>query len=51
MSDEAQKIKGIDIEEYIRNLEWSDDAPDIHKTLVAGNLRSLYYKIAEQLAK
>ena len=51
MTDDTPKIEGLDIEEYIRNLEWSDDTPDIHKTLVAGNLRSLYYKIAEQLAK
>jgi hypothetical protein len=30
------------IEQYIRALPWSADTPDIHKTLVAGNLRRLY---------
>ena len=30
------------IEEYIRSLPWSDDTPDIHKTLVAGNIRAFY---------
>lgn len=28
------------IEDYIRNIKWSEDTPDIHKTLVAGNIRA-----------
>lgn len=30
------------IENYIQKLKWSDDTPDIHKTLVAGNIRAFY---------
>lgn len=32
----------FDIEKFIRELPWSADATDRDKTLVAGNLRSLY---------
>ena len=28
------------VEAYIAGLKWSDDTPDIHKTLVAGNIRA-----------
>ena len=28
------------VEEFIRALPWSEDTPDLHKTLVAGNLRN-----------
>jgi len=31
------------VEEYIRNLEWVGDVPDIQKTLVAGNIRAFYF--------
>lgn len=47
VTDDAPKIEGIDIEKYIKELSWSEGTPDIHKTLVAGNLRALYNKIAE----
>lgn len=30
------------VEEYIRTLPWSDDTPDLHKTLIAGNIRAFY---------
>lgn len=32
----------MDIDKFIRDLPWSDQATDHEKTLVAGNLRSLY---------
>ena len=35
----------FDIEEYIRNLTWSDEATDHDKTLVAANLRALYHHL------
>ena len=41
------KLEGFDIDDYINNLDWSDDATDLQKTLVSGNLRSLYYRLIE----
>lgn len=32
----------MDIEQFIRDLPWSDQATDHEKTLVEGNLRNLY---------
>jgi hypothetical protein len=39
------------IEEYIRKLKWSDDTPDIHKTLVAGNIRAFYAWVRSHLTQ
>ena len=36
----------MDIEQYINALPWSDRATDDEKTLVAGNLRSLFADVA-----
>ena len=37
--------RNFDIEQYIRDLPWREDTPDLHKTLIAGNLRTLYNKL------
>mgnify|MGYP001417839707 CR=1 FL=1 len=39
------EIMGFDIEDYVQSLPWSDAATDDEKTLVAGNLRRLYFKL------
>lgn len=53
-----EELKGesiFEIEEYIRSLPWSEETSDETRTLVAGNLRALYYKLSvvvrEQLPK
>lgn len=38
-------MKEFNIEEYIRNLPWTDNADGVHKTLVAGNLRTLFHHL------
>ena len=43
-------LDGFDIENYIKNLNWSSDADDYHKTLVAGNLRGLLAAIGDYVA-
>ena len=42
------EIMDFDIEDYIQSLPWSDDAKDYEKTLVAGNLRRLFFKLVHQ---
>jgi hypothetical protein len=39
------EIMSFDIEDYVQSLPWSDAATDDEKTLVAGNLRRLYFKL------
>jgi DNA segregation ATPase FtsK/SpoIIIE-like protein len=36
-------------EEYIRNLPWTHGTPDIHKTLVAGNIRAFRLHVAKEI--
>jgi hypothetical protein len=43
-----QEILDFDIEDYIQSLPWSDGATDYEKTLVAGNLRRLYFKLTNR---
>ena len=42
------ELMDFDIEDYIQSLPWSDDAKDYEKTLVAGNLRRLFFKLVHQ---
>lgn len=35
----------MDVEQYIRNLPWSERATDHEKALVEGNLRGFYAEI------
>lgn len=41
----------IDVEEYIRKLEWSPETTEQTKNLVAGNLRGFYTWLMEQGSK
>ena len=36
----------MDVEQFIRDLPWSEQATDHEKTLVAGNLRGLFAEVA-----
>lgn len=36
----------MDVEQFIRDLPWSDQATDHEKTLVAGNLRGFFADVA-----
>jgi hypothetical protein len=38
-------ILDFDIEDYIQSLPWTDDAKDYEKTITAGNLRRLFFKL------
>ena len=38
------------VEDYIRGLQWSAEATDHEKTLVAGNIRGFYSHIRESLS-
>lgn len=35
------------VEDFIRNIPWSVDTPNIHKTLIAGNLRNFWRHVRE----
>jgi hypothetical protein len=41
------KINKFNIDDYIQSLHWTPDAKDYEITLVAGNLRSLYYRLTK----
>ena len=43
--DRLSIIENFDIEDYIQSLHWTPDATDYEITLVAGNLRGLYFKL------
>jgi len=36
----------MDVDQFIRDLPWSDQATDYEKTLVAGNLRGFFSEVA-----
>lgn len=38
----------LDVEEYIRDLEWSDTTYDHEKTIVADSLRALYRRLEDE---
>ena len=40
-----QDLLDFDVEGYIQSLPWTEAATDDEKTLVAGNLRRLYFKL------
>ena len=50
MTDETPKVEGFDLDDHIACLNWSDEATDYEKTLVIGNLRTLYHAIATESA-
>ena len=54
--DKKQSIRKIEslvsvdsVEDFIKGLEWSDDTPDIYKTLVAGNIRNFAWIVRHEV--
>lgn len=49
--DFPSRLAPVMVDAYIRNLPWSDDTPDIHRTLVAGNLRAFAAYLASEVKR
>lgn len=45
-----ERLDAFDIEDYIQSLPW-DTATDYEQTLVAGNLRRLFYKLIKEISE
>lgn len=50
MSDKCEHHDYTMVEDYIRGLQWSAEATDHEKSLVAGNIRGFYSHIRESLS-
>lgn len=48
MTDEPRVFK-LDVDEYVSSLPWSSRTTDSEKALVAGNLRTLYALLSEEM--